>query len=52
MAYNIQDALKRFAALSDCRLFSAILEEKLPLEIWEDQKNLVEKVRVSNIVEC
>ena len=45
MAYNLYDALKKFSSLSDCRLFSAVLEEKLPTEIWDDQNNMVEKVR-------
>jgi hypothetical protein len=46
MAYNIHDSLKRFSTLSDCRLFSAVLEDKLPAEIWDDQNNMIEKVRV------
>jgi hypothetical protein len=49
MAYNIHDALKRFFSLSDCRLFSAVLGEELPMDIWEDQKSMIDKVRVSAV---
>ena len=52
LAYNLHDALKRFAALSDCRLFAAVLEEKLPMEIYEDQRNMIERVQVSEMNCC
>lgn len=45
MAYNIIDAVKRFTALSDCKMFTAVLEEKLPIEIWADQNNLLDRIR-------
>jgi hypothetical protein len=46
MAYNLLDAVKRFSAVSDCRMFSAVLENKLPMEIWQDQRQLIDRIKV------
>lgn len=46
MAYNIIHALKQYSSLSLCRMFSAVLEEKLSFEIWYDQQEMVNKLRV------
>lgn len=45
MSYNILDAVKRFSSLSDCRMFTAVLEEKLPIEIWADQNSVLDRIR-------
>lgn len=45
MSYNIQDAVKRFAYVSDCKMFSAVMEEKIHISIWESQRDMLDKVR-------
>eukprot|EP01038_Epipyxis_sp_PR26KG_P013229 gene13229-17729_t len=42
MAYNIVDTLKRHHEISDCMLFSSILEMKLSDEIWHDMTQMVD----------
>lgn len=47
VAYNLMDGLKRYTGLSDCRMFAAVLEERLPTAIYQDQQSLVTMLRVS-----
>ena len=49
MGYNIVDAVKRFAHVSDCRLFAAVLDERLPMDAWDDQRDMLERVRVREL---
>ena len=49
LAYNIVDAVRRHSpANSDCRLFAAALEGRLPTAVWFDQESMLEKLRVSD----
>lgn len=39
--------MKRYTGLSDCRMFAAVLEERLPMAIYQDQQALITMLRVS-----
>lgn len=48
MGYNVHDCVtRRYAHVSDCRLFAAVLDERLPLDAWDDQRDMLERIRVS-----
>ena len=51
MAYNLVNALKKYSSVSDCRLFTCILEHKLPIDAWSDMKEMLEKVKMEAIKE-
>ncbi len=40
--------MKRYTGLSDCRMFAAVLEERLPMAIYQDQQALITMLRVSS----
>lgn len=42
--------MKRYTGLSDCRMFAAVLEERLPMAIYQDQQALITMLRVSSLV--
>jgi hypothetical protein len=42
------DGMKRYTGLSDCRMFAAVLEERLPMAIYQDQQALITMLRVSS----
>lgn len=50
MAYNIVDALRKYAACSDCMLFSAILENRLCQDVWSDQHVVTDKIKVDSTI--
>eukprot|EP01039_Chlorochromonas_danica_P006671 gene6671-7372_t len=52
MYYNILDALKRFANLSDCKLFSTVFEEKMSIEIKDDLQSMLDMLQDETIKEC
>lgn len=52
MYYNIMDGLKRFAALSDVKLFMLIFEDKMPFEIKDDMQSVFEMVNEEVMREC
>lgn len=54
LAYNIVDALRRYADHSDCQLFSALLAGQVHPAVWFDRVALVDKLRVSHTkrMEC
>lgn len=52
MYYNILDALKRFSSLSDCKIFTAIFEEKLPFELKDELENMLELLHNEAIKEA
>lgn len=52
MYYNILDALKRFATLSDCKLFTVAFEEKMPFEIKSDMQSMLDMLQDESIKEC
>ena len=47
LAYNIVNAARRFAVMSDCRLFLGVLEGSLSSEAWKDMRASMEAIRVS-----
>jgi hypothetical protein len=52
MYYNLMDSLKRFSDLSDCKLFSVVLEEKLPVAIRDDHQAMLDMLHVRTMTCC
>lgn len=51
MAYNLVNALKKYSSVSDCRLFTCILEHKLPIDAWSDMEEMLAKVKMEAMKE-
>lgn len=51
LAYNIVEALRRYADHSDCQLFSALLVGQVQPAVWFDRVALVDKLRVSHAIQ-
>ena len=44
IAYNLIDALRKYAFDSDCRIFLAVLNGEVSEDIWQDQKLLLQEI--------
>lgn len=46
LIYNLVDAMKKYSALSDCKLFQLVLDDKLSMDAWSDIANICKDIKV------